>query len=156
MKNKIMSERIKRRSSIRIYVIQYSIFLMGAITFVAGIYLYDSGIAQTEQGLNGRTMEIVGIFSIVCGLVCVILSYVYARIGSRIIGTNCPFCYGSGYVDKGSGKDSRREVCPVCNGTGKMYDKARKHQLEREEQKEEETSQNLETNTSEEIQQENT
>ena len=135
-----MSQRIKRRSSIRIYVIQYSIFLMGAISFIVGLYLYDSGVAQTEQGLNGRIWEIAGIVSIVCGLICIILSYVYARIGSRIIGTNCPYCYGSGYVDKGSKKDARREICPVCDGTGKMYDKARKFQLEREEQKDKEIS----------------
>jgi len=155
MKNKIMSQRIKRRSSIRIYVIQYSIFLMGAISFVVGLYLYDSAVAQTEQGLNGRIWEIAGIVSIVCGLVCVILSYVYARIGSRIIGTNCPFCYGSGYVDKGAGKESRREVCPVCDGTGKMYDKARKFQLEREEQKDKEISQKSETIPSEETNEQN-
>ena len=140
-----MSERIKRRSSIRIYVIQYAIFLMGAITFVVGLYLYDSGIAQTEQGYNGRVWEIAGIVSIVCGLICVILSYVYARIGSRIIGTNCPYCYGSGYVDKGTGKEARREICPVCDGTGKMYDKTRKFQLEREEQKKMQKAQNQET-----------
>ena len=150
-----MSQRIKRRSSIRIYVVQYSIFLMGAITFVVGLYLYDAGLAQTEQGLNGKIREISGIVSIVCGLVCVILSYVYARIGSRIIGTNCPYCYGSGYVDKGTGKGARREVCPVCDGTGKMYDKARKFQLERKEQKDKETSQESETIPVEEIQEQN-
>ena len=154
--NKNMSERIKRRSSIRIYVIQYSIFLMGAITFVVGLYLYDSGVAQTEQGFNGRVWEIAGIVSIVCGLVCVILSYVYARIGSRIIGTNCPYCYGSGYVDKGVGKEARKEICPVCDGTGKMYDKTRKYLLEREEQKEMEIPQNQEIKNTEEIHEKNT
>lgn len=150
-----MSQRIKRRSSIRIYVIQYSIFLMGAISFIVGLYLYDSGVAQTELGLNGRIWEIAGIVSIACGLVCVILSYVYARIGSRIIGTNCPFCYGSGYVDKGTGKGARREVCPVCDGTGKMYDKAKKFQLEREKQKDKEISQKSEIKPSEETHEHN-
>lgn len=35
-------------------------------------------------------------------------------------GYDCPECYGNGYHWAEKGKDSIKEACHVCNGTGKV------------------------------------
>ncbi|MHA2357687.1 MAG: hypothetical protein ACXABK_02825 [Candidatus Heimdallarchaeaceae archaeon] len=125
-----MSKKIRRVTNLRIYITYYLIFLLGAITFIVGLYTYDKGLAINETGGEGQGLITAGIISIVLGIVFVILSFIYSRIGSRVIGTNCPYCYGTGYVDAGKGETARQEVCPVCEGTGKMYDKATKIMME--------------------------
>ena len=89
--------------------------------------MYDKGVAVTEQGYDGRGLEIAGIITIVLGLLFVVLSFIYSRTGAKVIRTNCPYCHGTGYVDEGLGKRARQEICPVCDGTGKMYDEVSKH-----------------------------
>ncbi|MHA1198534.1 MAG: hypothetical protein ACTSQF_04185 [Candidatus Heimdallarchaeaceae archaeon] len=115
-----MSKKLRRVSNIRIYVTQYAIFLLGGILFIVGIYMYDYGASVTE---GARGLEISGFILLALGLVFIVLSYIYARTGARVIGTNCPLCHGTGYVDTGVKKAAKKEVCSVCNGTGKMYDK---------------------------------
>lgn len=122
-----MSKKMRRISNINIYVIYYSIFLFGAFLFIGGLYMYDKGVAITEQGFDGKGLEISGIITIVLGLLFVVLSFLYSRTGAKVIGTNCPYCHGTGYIDEGVGKRARQEVCPVCDGTGKMYDETTKH-----------------------------
>jgi len=125
-----MSKKIRRVTNLRIYVTYYLIFLLGAILFIVGLYTYDKGAAVIETGGDGQGLVTAGIISIVLGIVFVILSFAYSRIGTRVIGTNCPYCYGTGYVDTGKRETARQEVCPVCEGTGKMYDKATKLMME--------------------------
>jgi hypothetical protein len=139
-----MSKKIRRVSNIRIYITQYAIFLLGGILFIAGIYMYDSGVAISDnpEQPDARGLEIAGFILIALGLVFVVLSYIYARTGAKVVGTNCPLCHGTGYVDAGVKKHARTEICSVCNGTGKMYDKGTK--MWEEEQKKQ-TSNELET-----------
>ncbi len=115
----LMSKKIRRVSNIRIYATQYGIFLLGGILFIVGIYMYDAGAGAPDA----RGLEIAGFILITLGLVFVVLSGIYARTGAKVIGTNCPLCHGTGYVDNGVKSQARKEVCSVCNGTGKMYDK---------------------------------
>ncbi len=122
-----MSKKIRKISNINIYVIYYGIFLFGAFLFIGGLYMYDKGVAITEQGFDGKGLEIAGIITIVLGLLFVVLSFMYSRTGAKVIRTNCPYCHGTGYIDEGIGKKARQEICPVCDGTGKMYDEATKH-----------------------------
>jgi len=117
-----MSNRSRGISNIRIYIIQYAIFLFGAILVLAGIFMIN------EDGL-----AIAGFIFMSLGAVFVVLSYIYARYGAKVIGTNCPFCYGVGYTDKG--KTGVKELCPVCEGSGKMYSKAQQHLMEEERRK---------------------
>ena len=109
--------------------------VLGAVLFIVGLYMYDYGVGISENPElpDARGLEIAGFILIALGLVFIVLSYIYARAGAKVIGTNCPLCHGTGYVDAGTRKDARREVCSVCNGTGKMYDKGAK--LWEEEQK---------------------
>jgi hypothetical protein len=132
-----MSKKIRRTANLKIYVTYYLIFLLGAILFIVGLYTYDSGVSISEQGGDGKGLENAGIIFIVLGVLFVILSLVYSRIGARVIGVNCPYCYGTGYVDAGRGKAARQEICPICDGTGKMYDKTSKQLLEQKKQQEE-------------------
>lgn len=113
----------RRTSNIRIYIIQFAIFIFGAITAIAGMYM-----------INIEGLATAGFILLSLGAVFVVLSYVYARFGARVIGTNCPLCYGRGYSDKG--EDGAKELCPVCEGSGKMYSKAQKHLMEEERRKE--------------------
>ena len=124
-----MNKKLRRVSNIRIYVTQYAIFLIGGILFIAGIYMYDQGASISEDPYlpDAKGLEIAGFILLSLGLVFVVLSYIYARTGARVIGTNCPLCHGTGYVDAGLKKDARKDVCSVCNGTGKMYSKGDKH-----------------------------
>lgn len=112
-----MSNRDRRTSNIRIYIIQYVIFLFGGILALVGIYM-----------INSDGLAIAGFILLGLGAVFVVLSYIYARYGARVIGTNCPFCYGVGYTDKG--EDKAKELCPVCEGSGKMHSKAQQHLME--------------------------
>jgi hypothetical protein len=139
-----MSKKIRRTANIKIYVTYYLIFLLGAILFIVGLYTYDRGIIISEQGGDGRGLENAGIIFIVLGVVFVILSFIYSRTGAKVIGVNCPYCYGTGYVDAGRGKQSRQEICPVCEGTGKMYDDATKMLQEEKRRQKEKISQNEE------------
>ncbi len=107
----------RRTSNIRIYIIQYAIFLFGAILALAGIFIID---------IDG--LAVAGFISLGLGAIFVVLSYIYARFGAKVIGTNCPFCYGVGYTEKG--KTEAKELCPVCEGSGKMYSKAQQHLME--------------------------
>ena len=118
-----MSSRSRRTSNIRIYIIQYAIFLFGAILAIVGMYMID------REGLAAA-----GFISLSLGAVFVVLSYIYARHGARVIGTNCPFCYGVGYTDKG--EEGTKELCPVCEGSGKMYSKAQQYLMEEKRRKE--------------------
>ncbi|MCE7742449.1 MAG: hypothetical protein GOP50_08300 [Candidatus Heimdallarchaeota archaeon] len=130
-----MSKKLRRVSNIRIYITQYAIFLLGGILFIAGIYMYDYGASVSEDPNlpDARGLEIAGFILLALGLIFIVLSYIYARTGARVIGTNCPLCHGTGYVDSGVKKEAKREVCSLCNGTGKMYDKG--SELWEEEQK---------------------
>ncbi len=121
-----MSKKIRRVSNIKIYVTQYAIFLLGGVLFIVGIYMYDYGAGLAEINPDERGLEIAGFILIALGLIFVVLSYIYARTGAKVIGTNCPLCHGTGYVDAGFRKQARKEICSVCNGTGKMYDKGTK------------------------------
>ena len=125
-----MSKNIRRTSNLKIYVTYYLVFLLGGILFIVGLYTYDKGATISEQGGDGRGLENAGIIFIVLGVLFIILSFIYSRTGAKVIGVNCPYCYGTGYVDAGRGKEARRETCPVCNGTGKMYDKATQQLME--------------------------
>ncbi len=122
-----MSKKVRRISNIKIYVYQYLIFLLGAILFVVGIYMWDKGAALIENGFEGRGLEIAGFILLAIGLVFLVLSYLYARTGAKVIGTNCPYCHGTGYVDAGPRKMKRKDTCPVCDGTGKFYGKEEEH-----------------------------
>jgi len=141
----------RRVSNIRIYVIQYSIFLFGGILLIVGLYMYDKAVAVFEEsGIDARGLEIAGFITAGLGALFLLLSYIYARSGAKVIGTNCPYCYGTGYVDAGPKKEARKDVCPVCSGTGKLKDKGLKH-LEEEKnrqirEKEEKKRKNNETN----------
>jgi hypothetical protein len=118
-----MSNRSRGTSNIRIYIIQYAIFLFGAILVLAGIYI-----------INIDGLAIAGFIFMSLGAIFVVLSYIYARYGARVIGTNCPFCYGVGYTDKG--KTGAKELCPVCEGSGKMFSKSQQHLMEEQRRKE--------------------
>ena len=119
----LMRSGDRRVSNIRIYMIQYAIFLFGAILLIGGIYVLDiEGLATA------------GFIFLTMGAIFIVLSYIYARYGARVIGTNCPFCHGTGFVDTGKGKEEK-EVCPVCEGSGKMYDKSQQHLVEEEKRK---------------------
>ena len=131
-----MSKKLRRTSNLRVYVSYYLIFLLGGILFIVGLYTYDRGAYITEQGGDGKGLENAGIIFIVLGVLFVILSFIYSRVGARVIGVNCPYCYGTGYVDKGRGKEARQEICPVCKGTGKMYDKATKQMMDEKKRQE--------------------
>ncbi len=141
-----MSKKIRRVSNIRIYVTQYAIFLLGGVLFIAGIYMYDYGASVSEDPSlpDARGLEIAGFILLSLGLIFVVFSYIYARTGARVIGTNCPLCYGTGYVDAGLKQDARKEVCSVCKGTGKMYNKGEKI-WEEEKKKQVETKENENT-----------
>jgi hypothetical protein len=90
---------------------------------IAGMYMIDiDGLAAA------------GFISLSLGAVFVVLSYIYARHGARVIGTNCPFCYGVGYTDKG--EEGIKELCPVCEGSGKMYSKSQQYLMEEKRRKE--------------------
>ena len=131
----------RRMSNIRIYVIQYSIFLFGGILLIIGLYMYDKGVAiYEESGYNARGLEIAGFITAGLGGVFLVLSYIYARSGAKVIGKNCPYCYGTGYVDAGPKKEARKEVCPVCGGSGIMEDKGLKQLREEEKRREREES----------------
>lgn len=78
--------------------------------------------------INLDDLATAGFILLSLGAVFVVLSYIYARYGARVIGTNCPFCYGIGYTDKG--KDKVKELCPVCEGSGKMYSKSQQYLME--------------------------
>ncbi|MBY9000939.1 MAG: hypothetical protein KGD64_08505, partial [Candidatus Heimdallarchaeota archaeon] len=130
-----MSGKGRRISNVRIYLIQYVIFLFGAILAIVGMYM-----------INIDGLAAAGFIFLSLGAVFVVLSYIYARYGARVIGTNCPFCYGKGYTDKG--KYEPKEMCSVCDGTGKMYSKALQHLMEEEKKKEimrENTSDSIES-----------
>ena len=131
-----MSKKIRRMSNLKIYVTYYLVFLLGGILFVVGLYTYDRGVSISEQGGDGRGLENAGIIFIVLGVLFIILSFIYSRAGAKVIGVNCPYCYGTGYVDAGRGEEARREACPVCSGTGKMYDKATQQLMEEKKRKE--------------------
>jgi len=118
-----MSSRNRITSNIRIYIIQYAIFLFGAILAIAGMYMINIGGLATA-----------GFILMSLGAIFVVLSYIYARYGARVIGTNCPFCYGVGYIDKG--EDKTKELCPVCEGSGKMYSKTQQYLMEEKKRKE--------------------
>ena len=123
-----MSKKLRRISNIRIYSTYYIIFLLGGILFIVGLYMYYYGaeISGDPSLPDARGLEIAGFILIALGLVFIVLSYIYARTGARVVGTNCPLCHGTGYIDAGTRKDPRKEICSVCNGTGKMYDKGSK------------------------------
>jgi len=140
-----MSKKFRRTANLKIYITYYLIFLLGAILFIVGLYTYDRGALISEQGGDGRGLENAGIIFIVLGVIFVILSFIYSRIGAKVIGVNCPYCYGTGYVDAGRGKEARQEVCSVCEGTGKMYDKATKRLQEEQRRQKEGVAQNNET-----------
>ena len=131
-----MSKKVRRISNIKIYAYQYSIFILGAILFIIGIYMWDKGAALIENGYEGKGLVTSGLILLGFGLVVLLLSYIYARSGAKVIGTNCPYCHGTGYVDAGPRKMARKDVCPVCDGTGKFYSKEAKHleELKREEE----------------------
>ncbi|NPD87199.1 MAG: hypothetical protein HGN29_00655 [Asgard group archaeon] len=135
-----MSKKIKRTSNLKIYVTYYLMFLLGAILFIIGLYTYDRGALISEQGGDGRGLENAGIIFIVLGVLFATLSFIYSRRGARVIGVNCPYCYGTGYVDTGRRKEARTEMCPVCDGTGKMYDKTAKQLIGKKKQQEKEIS----------------
>ncbi len=118
-----MSSKSKLTSNIRIYIIQYAIFIFGGILAIAGIYM-----------INLEGLAAAGFILLSLGSVFIVLSYIYARYGARVIGTNCPFCYGVGYTDKG--KMGAKELCPVCEGSGKMYSKSQQHLMEEQRRKE--------------------
>ena len=118
-----MSSRNRRTSNIRIYIIQYAIFLFGAMLAIAGMYM-----------INIEGLATAGFILMSLGAIFVVLSYIYARYGARVIGTNCPFCYGVGYTNKGKGGE--KELCPVCEGSGKMYSKAQHYLMEEKRRKE--------------------
>jgi len=120
--SKLMSSRNRRISNIRVYIIQYAIFLFGAMLAIVGIYM-----------INLEDLAVAGFIFLSLGAVFVVLSYIYARYGARVIGTNCPFCYGRGYTDKG--KDREKELCPVCEGSGKMYSKSQQYLMEEKRRK---------------------
>ncbi len=141
----------RRLSNIRIYVMQYSIFLFGGILLIVGLYMYDKGVALYEEsGIDARGLEIAGFITAGLGVIFLILSYIYARSGAKVIGKNCPYCYGTGYVDVGPKKQARKDVCPVCSGTGIMEDKGLKHLKDEQNRqakvKEEEAATGVETN----------
>ena len=117
--------RKRRITTINIYVIQYLIFALGAMTFIIGIYLYNQEIF------------IAGFILGVTGMIFIFLSYLYARMGAKVIGTNCPHCYGSGHINIGTGKSAREDTCTVCQGTGKMYDKAKMHLMKEKDKRKE-------------------
>ena len=99
--------------------------------------MYDKGVAVYEQsGYDARGLEIAGFITVGMGVIFLLLSYIYARSGAKVIGKNCPYCYGTGYVDAGPKKEARKDVCPVCSGTGKLEDKGLKH-LEEEKNRQE-------------------
>jgi hypothetical protein len=131
-----MSKSIRRTSNLKIYVTYYLVFLLGGILFIVGLYTYDRGASISEQGGDGRGLENAGIIFIVLGVLFIILSFIYSRTGAKVIGVNCPYCYGTGYVDTGKGKDAKRETCPVCSGSGKMYDKATQQLMEEKKRQE--------------------
>ncbi|MHA1953560.1 MAG: hypothetical protein ACXAAM_05105 [Candidatus Heimdallarchaeaceae archaeon] len=145
-----MSKKIRRSSNLKIYVTYYLMFLLGAILFILGLYTYDRGALISEDGGDGRGLENAGIIFIVLGVLFVFLSFIYSRRGARVIGVNCPYCHGTGYVDAGRGKKARTEMCPVCDGTGKMYDKTAKQLLEEKKHQEKEISEKKEDQKSEE------
>jgi len=118
-------KRKRRITTINIYVIQYLIFASGAMMFIIGIYLYNQEIFTAGFILG------------VMGMVFIFLSYLYARMGAKVIGTNCPHCYGTGYINIGTGKSAREETCTVCQGTGKMYDKAKIHLMKEKDKRNE-------------------
>ena len=145
-----MSKKIRRTSNLKIYVTYYLMFLLGDILFIVGLYTFDRGALISEDGGNGRGLENAGIFFIVLGVLFAILSFIYSRRGARVIGVNCPYCHGTGYVDAGRGKQARTEMCPVCDGTGKMYDKTTKQLLEEKKHQENEISEKKEVKKNEE------
>lgn len=150
MKFTSMSKKFRRTSNLKIYVTYYLMFLLGAILFIVGLYTYDRGASISEQGGEGRGLENAGIIFIVLGILFVILSFIYSRRGARVIGVNCPYCHGTGYVDAGRGKEARTEMCPVCDGTGKMYDKTAKQFLEEKKHQEKEISEKKDVQKNEE------
>ena len=90
---------------------------------IAGMYM-----------INLDDLTTAGFIFLCLGAVFVVLSYTYARYGARVIGTNCPFCHGLGYNNKG--KDGEKELCLVCEGSGKMYSKSQQYLMEEKRRKE--------------------
>ncbi|MHA1865578.1 MAG: hypothetical protein ACTSVB_04870 [Candidatus Heimdallarchaeaceae archaeon] len=109
-----MRKQLKPRSTIAIYTMQYSLIVIASIFFIIGIMRVKS----TE------TMDVVSLVWLLSGAFLYVASYIYAKKGVKIIKSACPYCYGTGYIDMGTGKNKRQETCPVCHGTGKMLDKA--------------------------------
>jgi hypothetical protein len=128
---------------------QYSIFLFGGILLIVGLYMYDKGVAVYEEtGYDARGLEIAGFITVGLGVIFLVLSYIYARSGAKVIGKNCPYCYGTGYVDAGPKKAARKDVCPVCGGSGILEDKGLKlleeEQNRQAKEKEKETTEAIE------------
>ncbi|MHA1303050.1 MAG: hypothetical protein ACTSQE_00465 [Candidatus Heimdallarchaeaceae archaeon] len=135
-------------SIIRIYTVQYSMFIIAAIFFIIGIIRIK----------NTEVIDAVAWIWLISGTFLFVTSYVYAKRGALIIQKACPHCYGTGYIDMGVGKNKRSEVCPICHGTGKLLNKAEiewekeKLRMEREKEKEEEKKQLLQSPITEEEQ----
>ena len=130
-----MSGKGRQITNIRIYIIQFSIFLFGGILAIMGLYM-----------VNIDGLATAGFILLSLGAVFVVLSYIYARFGARVIGTNCPFCYGKGHT--GKSRNEPKEICPVCDGSGKLYSQSQKHLMEIKRQKEiakENASNNIES-----------
>ena len=105
-------------TNLRIYVTQFLIFSVGGILFVIGLYQFTA-----ELYTSGFILSTLG-------MLFVAMSYLYARMGARVIATNCPNCDGLGYFEIGSGKNIHKETCEVCGGSGKLYDKSYLYYLE--------------------------
>lgn len=99
-------------TNLRIYVTQALMFYGGGILFIIGLYQLAAEIYTA------------GFILATLGMIFVALSYVYARIGAKIISINCPNCEGLGYFEVEVDGETRKEICEVCGGTGRLYDKA--------------------------------
>ena len=108
----MLKKRKKPMTNLRIYVTQFLIFSIGGILFVVGLYQFTA-----ELYTSGFILSTLG-------MLFVAMSYLYARMGAKVISTNCPNCDGLGYFEVGSGKNIHKETCEVCGGSGKLYDKS--------------------------------
>ena len=109
--------RKRKISNLQIYVTQYLIFGGGAVLFVIGMYQLNAGGSSS------------GFILLTLGAVFIALSYIYARIGAKVILTNCPNCDGLGYLEVESGGEIHKEICPICGGTGKYFAKSELQKL---------------------------
>ncbi len=111
--SKLMPSNIRRSSTIKIYVIQYTMFIVASLFFIIGIIR----IKSTE------VMDVITWLWLISGTFLFLMAYIYAKKGALVIQRSCPYCFGTGFITVGKGKTKYKQICPICNGTGLFLSK---------------------------------